>query len=94
MKSLLILKHVSITEDNDWSGFMSSLPLPIEQTLLLLIDYGYITTNFNIFIFKHFTILIFYVLISNCKSVLVEKIEVKEVGELSCHQVAEWCAQW
>ena len=40
MKSLPILKHVSITEGNDWSGFMSKLPLPIEQTLLLLIDYG------------------------------------------------------
>ena len=47
--SLLILKHVSITEDNDWSGFMSRLPLPIEQTLLLLIDYGAHATSDNLF---------------------------------------------
>ena len=35
MTSLLIVNHVSITEGSDWSEFMSSSPLPSDQTLLL-----------------------------------------------------------
>ena len=36
---------MDITEDSDWSGFVSGLPLPIEHTLLLLIDYGQYLIN-------------------------------------------------